>query len=195
MTRFRFNAILRTAPPATPGQFAFQPWIEGGLDRLRETLKTERPNILAFSGVPDVRVTDAIAAVSALNDASDDTTVRAFRTSIPTTSAVDPQALWDLEGAFPYDVEIGWTDPKASQSRTFDALLRRRDIKHTPFALSAATGGDSTIPQGLTTDPARRKRIEVLTFELDEILKRELPAELVPSRIVVTDQLPENATQ
>jgi len=171
LSRYRYDVVLHTGPPAPP---APEPdhlaWDElGGLDGLRRLLTTEIPGALRVCAVPNARLTPDLAALRAVEgrDAPEDET------------GLDPEALHEMGAQLGLQVATTWTagDPEGR----FDALLWRPGVAVGP----AYRPGAGVDPFALTTTPAPFRDIAALVADLREHLTQRLPDYMVPAVVVL----------
>jgi natural product biosynthesis luciferase-like monooxygenase protein len=184
LTRFRYDAVLRiggTAAVAAP------PTMEPGagltLDELRRLLAAQPP-VLAFSGIPNSRVGQAARAAELIASDESPATAGEIRRKLNGVG-VDPEEIYALDG--PYDVELSGS---AGAAAHFDAIFRRRSAA--PVRETAAPAvmpprkpwADYANVRKATTTAA------LLVAELKDLVKQRLPEYMIPSAIVVLENLP-----
>ncbi|HYG65328.1 MAG TPA: amino acid adenylation domain-containing protein, partial [Thermoanaerobaculia bacterium] len=203
LTRFRYQAVLRvgeeaapvSAAPAAPVEIRWLDWRRDGLDLegLRRLLRERRPEGLGLLGIPNARTATDSAAVRLLAREDGLATAGELRRAaeLEAGEGVDPQALWDLAGELPYEVELGWASPGGDGR--FDAVLRRRGTTLPPAATllpqpSPAPERNDLI--GLANDPLRGRSARRIAPMLREFLAASLPEHMVPSAFVLLNALP-----
>jgi amino acid adenylation domain-containing protein/non-ribosomal peptide synthase protein (TIGR01720 family) len=196
MNGFRYDAIIRLgtvedaarlAPPALD-------WDAGRmtLASLRDRLAAEAPDRLHIRRVPNARIAGAVRALAILDGSRRPRTMGELREACARPgpgAAVDPEDLWGLSEALPYDVDLCWSD-SGSDGR-FDALFRRAGCSGPSLLESTFETGDD--PTADTNDPLRGKIERHRVRALRGHLEGRLPASMVPSAFVMLDALPRAA--
>jgi amino acid adenylation domain-containing protein len=192
LTQFRYDVTLRregAVKAAAPEQWL--DWKGLSIDRLENTLATERPDLIGITRIPNARTRVAVRAIECLETESL-RTVAELRRRIRESAAgsLDPEALWRLGARTGYDVAIGLLGSGADGC--YDAIFRRTDAPSTPafFGFPSAGGpADSGAPDR-TTHPAISLATQSLAAEFRAHLQKRLPEHMVPASIVVLEALP-----
>ncbi|HEX7180880.1 MAG TPA: amino acid adenylation domain-containing protein [Thermoanaerobaculia bacterium] len=197
LNRFRYQVVLRIGErdpaPAVPGPW--MDWARDGLtlSGLSRRLRQERPDILAVEGIPNARVAGAVAAVRLLADGGP-ATAGELRQAVARLGpvGVHPDDLQELADGLGYDVEVSWA--RLAKDGRFEVLLRRRDgaAAGAPFEIAPPEG---MVPEGTpwsrwANDPLLGGLARRLVPELRAWAQETLPEFLVPSAIVVLEDLP-----
>ena len=178
LTCFRYDVTLTVggAGPVPPA--AWLDWEADGLDlaRLARRLAvTAGP--LGVRGIPSARLTTPVRAWRELADASADAELATVRETAEAGEAgIDPEDLWALSAA--HAVELGWSQ----EPDRYDLVASPRSGPALSPPLPAANGGP------LSNDPLGGGGL--LAAEIRAWLQAHLPEQMVPSAIVVHDELP-----
>jgi thioester reductase-like protein len=194
MTRFRYDAVLRIGPPAAaPPEVPWLGWEAAGLDlaTLHGRL-AEAPDALGVTGLPNARVAAELRLAERLAGPDAPATVGELRQALAELEGedVDPEEVCRLGEELGFAVQIRWS-PTGGPGR-FDALFRRRGA-----ALEAAaipSPGEEELPVRPWAKYANhplgghlKRRLEV---ELRRFAEDRLPEHMVPSALVLLDELP-----
>ncbi|HVR08480.1 MAG TPA: condensation domain-containing protein, partial [Thermoanaerobaculia bacterium] len=159
LTRFRYDAILRTGEPPAAG--AVSPACLRWQDDRLTLAELERrlaapagcpspcPASLAVAGIPNARLAAAAAAVELLAGPGPEMeTVAELRAELqrrlagldvdPSTRPVDPETLWELAERLGYEAVLTWSRAGGAEAR-MDAHFR-------PRAAAAAAGAPAPLP-------------------------------------------------
>ena len=194
INRFQYDAILRLEP-ALPARrdVAWRDWRAAGMDleSLRRHLADGRPEALGFTGVPNVRLAEALRTAAWLDGDGAAETVGDLRQALappPPRDWVDPADLWDLTAQLPYSVELLWTGAAADGS--FDLVLQSRPPGQSPsLPRPVALPAPPARRRDLTNKPLRGFAAAALP-QLGEFLRARLPEPMVPSAFVQLAALP-----
>jgi acyl-CoA synthetase (AMP-forming)/AMP-acid ligase II len=186
LTRFRYDVILRIGRHVRPASPA---GMESGsgitLTQVRERL-TSRAPVVAFSGIPNPRVANAVRAVEMLASDTCPETARAIRErlSAEPQTGIDPEDLYGLD--VPHEIELTWSEVGLG---CYDAFFRNRS--------ATALEGSPAVPvvsskawNEYTNRRSARSASASLPLELKGVLKERLPEFMVPATIILVDTLP-----
>ena len=197
-TCFRYDVVLRKGPRSAPARGVRRlDWDEDhvSVPALVDVLRSEQPELVVVSRIPNRRVVRHAAALKVLQDAQAMTPirdVRHFLRSVPEGDSVDPEALWSLGRDLPYDVDLFWPGPLADDR--VDLWLRRRTERE-PRAGSARAIPDPEIgplkPWGRDgNDPQHGGLTRGLVPDVSRYARERLPEYMVPGAFMVLDDLP-----
>ncbi len=191
LTRFRYQAVLwldgtasAAAPPdpSPPRHWGHEGWTGA---TLRRWLEEVQPPRLDLQGVPDARVSEAMATLDWLAGTHREC-VAQLRRSLPAAAGLDPEDLWALAQELGYAAEIA----PAATPGLLDVTLRRL-----PPGPEGAPPGPAAPPldlswERLTNNPLLGKLHRRLTPALIERLGACLPDSMVPTAWVTLAALP-----
>ena len=128
LTRFRYDAVIQVGG-AAPG-LQEVPWLDWqrqklSLDEIHARLTAEKPEVLAFRGIPNLRVDPETVASQWLRAAEPGATVaqlRAYLAGVPSTG-VEPDRLAAVAAELGYRTELSWLN--CGPEGAFDAELWR----------------------------------------------------------------------
>ena len=190
LTRYRYDVVLTVggSPAADPAPATDWPWPEtGGPEALERLLRDAAPPRLRIAGLPNRRLAGDVALGRALAEASRPGDVAGLRRGLERwrdPAAVDPEQLAALAAAAGYEADLRWSDDDPTR---FDVVLRRPDLAPDRVAVTAPPGFR---PAEHASDPVLARRRRELPQRLRDRLRRRLPAHMVPSQILVVDDLP-----
>ncbi len=187
LVRFRYDVVLtaRAAPAPVPSLDLWRDWRQAGvsISALRARLAAERPDVLAFTGVPNARVAEAAVAAERLSNPHTETLGELRKAAAAeAAAAVDPEDLWSLAEELPYEVELSWA--RSGPDGAFDVRLARRGATapRPPFPLPTAAS------EPAANDPLVASRNPLA--ELRRFLEERLPAALVPVHWIELPAMP-----
>ena len=199
LTRFRYQVVLSkalpqqseaSAPGASDRLIGWQDWRQTTLtlDTLREKLSNERPAVLGLRSVPNARLQSAAHTLAWLKDAHHQTVSQLRQARPDPDRAVDPEALWALSDALPYQVQVLWSDAGAQQG-AMDVLFTRNTEGSTLQALDFRE-----LPRRAWREygnnPLLGKLSRTLIPAVRQFLQQKLPDYMAPSAYVLLDALP-----
>jgi amino acid adenylation domain-containing protein/non-ribosomal peptide synthase protein (TIGR01720 family) len=179
LTRFRYDVTL-TPGAAEPGGEAVA-WLDWEADGLDVTGLAQRiaasPGPLGVRAIPSARLEGALAVLGELETAPGDRTAGELRSVLTARrGGVDPEDLWELGGD--RELELGWHGSGAGG---------RYDLLAAPAGQPGL--GPPPVPDGpLCNDPLRHA--DRRAAEVREWLRERLPEAMLPSAVVVLDDIP-----
>ncbi|MFM8278545.1 MAG: amino acid adenylation domain-containing protein [Cyanobium sp.] len=192
LSMFRYDVVLRVEgprplAPAVPWRDwqAEQLTLSTLRDRIVATLASAEPLELAFTQVPNERLSLAAALEHwAFAADADDGTPAAAIAPIDSgvASAVDPEALYQLAAELGVSVRLSWA--RGDASGAFDLWIGRAAAASVlmPAAADAALE--------ISNNPLQAARQKQLVAHIRSQLKQLLPAPMIPSSITVLSELP-----
>ena len=208
MSRFRYDVIIRLRNPnnltdavAIPRE-TWRQWVGGpdSSDSLRSTLIDQRFGTLGIRSIPNARVTRARQLADDLLDPSNShawTTVAdlsATEFAPHNGTDVEPEDLYQLADETGYDIQLNLSVDRIDGS--FDALFTKKQHDDEPSPRPGRVSGVQhlSIAQGelseFANDPLREKLANSLTASLRDLLKERLPNYMVPSDLMMLDEMP-----
>ena len=190
LTSFRYDVVLHVGNPVSDLECPWMDWSaeDLSLERLRETLDRDRPELLGVAGIPNVRVQRDAIASRILRSGHRPATVGELRRQLEREQqcAVELEDIWSLEKDLPYTVEVRWSQREATLC---DVLFRRCGKKTGKVRFP----GESTVLRPLhvySNDPLKPRLAEGLAHELRGWLQTKLPEHMVPAVYVRMEQMP-----
>ncbi|MFK4107077.1 amino acid adenylation domain-containing protein, partial [Streptomyces sp. NPDC019531] len=188
LTRYRYDVVLRTQPvtaqPVEQDQWEW-PEHEDGLTALRQYLTAAKPAGLRVSAIPNQRLLDDSAALSALENGTP------LSDPSPTGDAATPETLHTLGEELGYWVGCTWsaTDPQSLDAVFVTAPLLRPGA---PVDLYAPAQPAGTPLTSWVNTPTRGRRERRLADVVRGWVCERVPDYMVPAAFVVLEGLPLN---
>ncbi|MFF3324047.1 alpha/beta fold hydrolase, partial [Streptomyces sp. NPDC002889] len=184
LTRYRYDATLYktgiTPHPLTSAPT--QPWPQD-IGALTDHLRTERPDRLRVTGVPNSRIAHDLAVQHALETGTSPTG--------PRTPHVDLEVFHHLGDEHGYWTAISWnTHHPATVDVTYVKRGYLGDAVPVGAYTSAGAAGPSTPLSAWTTNPVTSRGTGALLTALREHTRRHLPDYMHPTAIVPLDRIP-----
>lgn len=180
---FRYDVVLKTNPSRDVVQPTVMAWKDvGSLHRLADLLTLAGPAGIGITDIPNARVADAVASLERLRAPDGARTVGELRRALRSTvvpDAVDPDDLFDLADSRSLNVHVSWSPARSDGA--LDAVFGAP-----PASLSRAAAP----ARMLSNNPLAGRVSARVSAELLDHLKQRVPAELVPSAVVILDRWP-----
>ena len=199
LTGFRYDVVLHVGRPVPLLECCWIDWSAGNLslERLREILGRDHPEVLGVAGIPNARIQRDVAASRILRSKHCPATVGELRRQLEheqqaALELVELEDIWSLEKDLPYSIEVRWSQ---SGAEFCDVLFRRRDgsMKEAERVMFP---GETTVLGPLhdyANDPLKPWLAEGLVRELRDWLQAKLPEYMVPAVYVRMEQMPLSA--
>jgi amino acid adenylation domain-containing protein/non-ribosomal peptide synthase protein (TIGR01720 family) len=191
LTSFRYDVILHVG--ATLDRQVVPQW-EWSSDSetgavIRRLVDVE-PRAVDIVGIPNARLTECLAARSALTQMRSTDTVASLRAGIAADHVgVDPEALAAAAEELGYRVVVH--DGRSRGAGTFDVELRRDvDGPRSPSSAAAPAVLHTKLLRHYTNSPQRGAFQRRIVPKLRRFLESRLPDYMIPSLYVVLDDLP-----
>ena len=196
MTKFRYDALLQIGETPNLGkEYIWAKWSkeELSLEKLKQRLSGESPEIIALSQIPNARVEQEVRMVKLLASAPASATMGELQQTAANgrREGVDPEDLCNVGEELGYEVRIGWCGSGAGGQ--FDAVLIQRKGERTGGLQPIRWQRENPPSQEwrwYTNDPLREQLVQTLVPKLRGHLKELLPEFMVPAHIVLLDALP-----
>jgi amino acid adenylation domain-containing protein len=201
LTLFRYDVVLDIECAEGGPPVEVEDWSGAGftLDRLRERLTGQRPDVLVVGGVPNARVLPYAEVARRLPDASGPAHTLL---GPPPAGATDPGELEHLAADCGYRLDLDWSGH--GPDGAFTVVLRRLDSRldgrldgrlddgaHPVVAMPVlADVSRQPLPWDQYVNGADRRRARRLLPILRAALADKLPNYLIPSAFVLLDALP-----
>ena len=167
LTSFRYDVVLHVGRPVPLLEC---PWIDWSaenlsLERLREILSRDHPEVLGVAGIPNARVQRDVIASRILRSRNRPATVGELRRQLEGEQqcAVELEDIWSLEKDLPYTIEVRWSQ---SEAGLCDVLFRRcGDGESAKKAVRVRFPGENTVLGPLhvySNDPLKPRLAEGL---------------------------------
>ncbi|MFC3997345.1 amino acid adenylation domain-containing protein, partial [Nocardiopsis sediminis] len=191
MSQYRYDAVLRTAPPGPPGPAPLD--LVWGADvtdpgHLADLLAERPAPHIRLTGVPNARVAPAAAAWRALHEDGDADLARAALER-PAPGVPDPEDLHEAARPTGHRTVATWSG--AGDGSLDVHFFDPRDGAGTvPAGLYRPPGGPGTDPARHTSSPHLSRQAGVLLARVRTHLAERLPDHLVPRHIMALERLP-----
>ncbi|MEU9497961.1 amino acid adenylation domain-containing protein [Streptomyces sp. NPDC048196] len=194
LSRYRYDVVLHKRPATRIRSLEAAPELRWGhdvpgLDALERQLAAARVPALRLTGVPDARLADEAAALRALDDGRPPADLlsllgAAERSSAP---ALGPDTFCELGERLGYRVAVtrSGSDAESLDVLFTDPASAALSGVHRPVATAPGAS-----PAAFANDPATSRRRGELVAALTASLREQLPAYMVPTAVVVLDELP-----
>ncbi|MBV9790456.1 MAG: amino acid adenylation domain-containing protein, partial [Chloroflexi bacterium] len=195
-TQFRYDVVLHieSAPPPH-AETATLDWSSQQLSigRIEQILHEKQIDRLVVTGVPNPRLALPLQLLALLDSTPDTATVGELRAALEAEAArtgIEPEDLWALEQRLPYALGVMWSD--SAQPATFDLVCERRATEQTPYFMSIQEPARERFQtwSKFANQPKPRQTNQQLVPELRRMAQERLPAHMVPSIVVLLDEMP-----
>jgi len=197
LTRFRYEAVLQIGNKPDEEEIQCLDWHSDNLSlqAISEILTAQKPEVTGFLSIPNRRLIEDALAVKILAGADRELTVKEIREKIAENKSegVIPDDLLSLGARLGYHVEVSWN--RSHPDGTFDAVFSRSSEE----AGETAPGATEEAAQACTGDlrfkdysnnPLKSRLNSWLASSLLAYLQERMPDYMVPSFILIIDELP-----
>ena len=203
LTAFRYDVLLHVgAHPPMPKDTVRLDWQAESLTLadLETQLATSDAARIEVTRIPNARVMSYVRTARRLAAGDCEPTAAALRAAIAVENSggIDPEALWGLATAHPYDVAVGWSP---GREECIDVVFSGRTAPlngsgarpylAAPVSWPIATGR-SRVEYG--TRPVRGTMSPALVPDVRRYMVARLPEYMIPTALVVLDAIPLTAT-
>ncbi|HEX5433555.1 MAG TPA: amino acid adenylation domain-containing protein [Candidatus Angelobacter sp.] len=195
LTSFRYDVVLHVGKPVPLLECTWIDWRdkELNLERLREMVDQNQPEVLGVAGIPNHRIQRDVTAHRILRSSHPPDTIGELRRRLGPEQQypIELEEIWALEKDLPYTIEVRWSQKSAELC---DVLFRRREKSNcvkqagrVSFPGEAERLGRSQI---YSNDPLKPRLAEGLVPELRHWLEAKLPQYMVPAVYVQIGEMP-----
>lgn len=199
MTKFRYDVTLHIYADEANLDRGIQPfsWLdwqqeELTVDRIRQLLVTNEPEMLGLRRVPNARVLADIKALELLTHDRELNNVGELQAALDKNTAnvgVDPEAFWSLAEDLPYIINIHWSN--STNDGNYDVIFGRRRAE-LPTIIPVFPDEPVVLKSwdAYANNPVQRKLAANLVPQLRHYLEEKLPDYMLPAAFVILKNLP-----
>ncbi len=193
-TRFHVDVTLHVGDAPAAAGLDWQDWEPDvrSVDALEARLRSG-PDVLAVRHVPNARQRDEVEAARWMAEGRAPASVGALRDALAALApAVDPEALWGLGDTTGYRVHVA---PSAGPAGRMDAVFVRDGAdRAVTFPIETCVEAPAPPLSAYVNDPRGEAPAEDLGAAVRRWAAGRLPRYMVPSAVVVLDDLPRTPT-
>ncbi len=193
MARFRYDVVLSLDAPVSSRVDALRlEWRQhlSTIEEIGQVLSTRMPPALVVNNIPNARVTQDVRAWDLLVNGDQNMTVGELREYLAehSSSAIEPEDLWQLGERMAYAVDIMWA--KSGEAACFDVVFMRQGLPQESLVELGDGQPESLSLAHFTNDPISAQLIRMVMTEVRKYAQQRLPEYMVPSIFVPLKSLP-----
>ncbi|GCE15705.1 non-ribosomal peptide synthetase [Tengunoibacter tsumagoiensis] len=201
ITAFRYDVVLHIGAESLPASSQEITWLDWqtigmSLTRLQALVTESRPNLLAFTGIPNARVLSATRLVTQL-EAEPARPLTSIRHELLCQAfhleGIEPEDLWILARRNGYQMDLRWTPQRKDGS--FDLLLWREQALDQSRPLPLSKQYQSFAPlESYVNNPIKIRREQLLLAMVRTYARQYLTDYMVPSALFLIEKIPTTAS-